>query len=272
MDRWVVAWHGSSSGSGGGSDGYWYLAQFVTSDVQDVTVTLGNISHTVTPFEGIVCDAWQYDPDFMTGYEVTHMTIAGKVIDGPPDDPTFVRSTYDVATLHNIDAALSWVWESQRRIERYVFETRRRQSGEKFTLDEFRRATASRFEGHYVLVSAKQALYALKDLQVGPKLSSKLGRRVALLRNIYEHEEDDPNGRSGKKYLEEFPEEFPWGSGFNQSEHRIGGLILEDLWGELAQIEIELWRLKGNDRGSLRSLPRPFPIPAEAHYLGARAW
>jgi hypothetical protein len=157
------------------------------------------------------------------------------------------RDSYEAAS-----EALHWVRASflqmTRYVDNFVAYAEAQSGGSDESQEADTAATNTVADAHFLLNACAQAEKALR--RYGRPLSDDRKVTIRALRDVHEHWEQHKKSfesrkhaksRSGKRFNDAHPDHIPWNFRFDGSGTWISALRLEDLWSELASIEVELW-------------------------------
>lgn len=110
-----------------------------------------------------------------------------------------------------------------------------------------RDATAVTADAHFLLNACAHAEKALPA--AGRAIQPDRGTTIRSLRNVHEHWDEQrqsfesrqhPKKLSGKAFVEAQPDHLPWTFKFDGTGTYVSALRLEDLWDDLAALELEI--------------------------------
>ena len=178
----------------------------------------------------------------------------------PPDVPAIL------ARLQALGDVLMWIGASQLQIQRFlaawVRPTSVRPNPEAW------RSSLYVVEAHLLAVTANHVVTALDALPTdvaAPSLSPEVRRSVELLRDIWEHWDEQRETfatepvRSGKLFRQEFPDESPWSFSYSNAPGRgtrVGAVLqIETLADEMEQVATALQPLVDQALHEIGMLP-----------------
>jgi hypothetical protein len=156
-----------------------------------------------------------------------------------------------------------WIWSCKLQIRRFLRSVDSiGRSSWRSDLERRRSFSKMSYDEHMIFVAAanlERALAQASALLDGLELSEQLRERLTLLRNIYEHwnEQRDsfrqstrPKARSGRRLQERLPRAAPWSFEWHPNGDIVlaGVVSLQNFWRELRILERSMRRLEKRQR------------------------